>query len=177
MAKTVFFPQDLVSLAERVIAENKAAGRKIALAESCTGGLVCAALTEIPGSSSVLDRGFVTYSNESKQELLDVQADIIDAFGAVSPATAWAMAQGAIRHSGADVAVAVSGIAGPEGGTELKPVGTVVFALAIRGEEDVNTEQKIIEGANRAEIRHHAALVALEMLLPSSDLNSILSRT
>ena len=163
MAKTVFFPQDLVSLAERVIAENKAAGRKIALAESCTGGLVCAALTEIPGSSSVLDRGFVTYSNESKQELLDVQADIIDAFGAVSPATAWAMAQGAIRHSGADVAVAVS--------------GTVVFALAIRGEEDVNTEQKIIEGANRAEIRHQAALVALEMLLPSSDLSSILSRT
>ena len=177
MAKTVFFNQDLVSLAERVIAENKAAGRKIALAESCTGGLVCAALTEIPGSSSVLDRGFVTYSNESKQELLDVQADIIDAFGAVSPATAWAMAQGAIRHSGADVAVAVSGIAGPEGGTELKPVGTVVFALAIRGEEDVNTEQKIIEGANRAEIRHQAALVALEMLLPSSDLSSILSRT
>lgn len=175
MAKTVFFPQDLVELAERVITENKAAGRKIALAESCTGGLVCAALTEIPGSSAVLDRGFVSYSNESKQELLDVQADIIDAFGAVSPATAWAMAQGAIRHSGADVAVAVSGIAGPDGGTELKPVGTVVFALAIRGEEDVNAEQKIIEGATRAEIRHQAALVALEMLLPSSDLSSVLS--
>lgn len=177
MAKTVFFPQDLVDLAERVITENKAAGRKIALAESCTGGLVCAALTEIPGSSAVLDRGFVSYSNESKQELLDVQADIIDAFGAVSPATAWAMAQGAIRHSGADVAVAVSGIAGPDGGTELKPVGTVVFALAIRGEEDVNAEQKIIEGATRAEIRHQAALVALEMLLPSSDLSSVLSNT
>ncbi len=175
MAKTVFFPQDLVDLAERVITENKAAGRKIALAESCTGGLVCAALTEIPGSSAVLDRGFVSYSNESKQELLDVQADIIDAFGAVSPATAWAMAQGAIRHSGADVAVAVSGIAGPDGGTELKPIGTVVFALAIRGEEDVNAEQKIIEGATRAEIRHQAALVALEMLLPSSDLSSVLS--
>lgn len=166
MANTLFFPEDLVTLAERVITENVAAGRKVALAESCTGGLVCAALTEIPGSSAVLDRGFVTYSNESKQELLGVQSDILDAFGAVSPATAWAMAQGAIRHSHADVAVAVSGIAGPEGGTEMKPVGTVVFALAIRGDEEVNAEQRLIEGATRAEIRHQAALIALEMLLP-----------
>lgn len=168
MANTVFFPRDLVSLAERVVAENAAIGRRIALAESCTGGLVCAALTEIPGSSLVLDRGFVTYSNEAKQELLGVQPDIIEAFGAVSPATAWAMAQGAIRHSNADVAVAVSGIAGPDGGTLLKPVGTVVFALAIRGEEDVNAEQVLIDGGNRAEIRHQAALIALEMLLPGA---------
>lgn len=168
MPNTVFFPEDLVTLAQRVVTENKAAGRKVALAESCTGGLVCAALTEIPGSSAVLDRGFVTYSNEAKQELLGVQSDIIDAFGAVSPATAWAMAQGAIKHSNADVAVAVSGIAGPEGGTDMKPVGTVVFALAIRGDDEVNAEQKLIEGATRAEIRHHAALVALEMLLPKS---------
>ncbi|MCT2399579.1 CinA family protein [Novosphingobium mangrovi (ex Huang et al. 2023)] len=165
MAKTLLFPQDLVELAERVIAENTAAGRKVALAESCTGGLVCAALTEIPGSSAVLDRGFVTYSNEAKQELLGVQSDILEAFGAVSPATAWAMAQGALKNSNADVAVAVSGIAGPDGGTEMKPVGTVVFALAIRGDEEVNAEQKLIDGANRAEIRHQAALFALEMLL------------
>jgi nicotinamide-nucleotide amidase len=167
MANTVYFPEDLVTLAARVVAENQAIGRKVALAESCTGGLVCAALTEIPGSSAVLDRGFVTYSNDSKQELLGVQEDIIEAFGAVSPATAWAMAQGAIRRSNADVAVAVSGIAGPDGGTKLKPVGTVVFAIAIRGEEDVNAEQKLIEGASRAEIRHQAALIALEMLLPA----------
>ena len=160
------FPEDLVALAARVIAENKAAGRTVALAESCTGGLVCAALTEVAGSSAVVDRGFVTYSNEAKQELLGVPSDIIEAFGAVSPATAWAMAQGAIRKSHADVAVAVSGIAGPEGGTEMKPVGTVVFALALRGDDEVNAEQKLIEGANRAEIRHQAALVALEMLLP-----------
>lgn len=160
---------DIVALAARVIAENKAAGRTVALAESCTGGLVCAALTEIAGSSAVLDRGFVTYSNEAKQEQLGVPSDIIEAFGAVSPATAWAMAQGAIRHSRADVAVAVSGIAGPDGGTEMKPVGTVVFALAVRGDDDVNAEQKLIEGANRAEIRHHAALVALEMLLPAKE--------
>ena len=168
MPNTVFFPEDLFALARRVIDENKAAGRTVALAESCTGGLVCAALTEIPGSSLVLDRGFVTYSNASKQELLGVQPDIIDAFGAVSPATAWAMAQGALKHSNADVAVAVSGIAGPEGGTELKPVGTVVFALAVRGDDEVNAEQKLIEGASRAEIRHEAALVALEMLLPQA---------
>lgn len=160
------FSKDLVALAARVIAENKAAGRKVALAESCTGGLVCAALTEIAGSSAVVDRGFVTYSNEAKQEQLGVPSDIIEAFGAVSPATAWAMAQGAIRHSHADVAVAVSGIAGPDGGTEMKPVGTVVFAVALRGDDEVNAEQKLIEGADRGAIRHEAALIALEMLLP-----------
>jgi len=163
------FPADLVALAERVIAENTALGRTVALAESCTGGLVCAALTEVAGSSAVLDRGFVTYSNESKQQLLGVQEDILDAFGAVSPATAWAMAQGALRRSDADIAVAISGIAGPDGGTELKPVGTVVFARAVRGEEDdVHAEQMLIPGKSRGEIRHQAALVALELLLPGS---------
>lgn len=170
MGMNLLFPQDLYDLAERVIAENKAIGRTVALAESCTGGLVCAALTEVPGSSAVLDRGFVTYSNESKQEVLGVQDDLIDAFGAVSPATAWAMAQGAIRESRADIAVAISGIAGPEGGSELKPVGTVVFARAVRGEEEVNAEQKLIEGRTRAEIRHQAAIVALELLLPETQI-------
>ncbi len=157
---------DLVALAQRVVAENIAAGRTIALAESCTGGLVCAAITDIPGSSAVLDRGFVTYSNEAKMEMLGVKEDIIDSVGAVSPATAWAMAQGALLHSGADVAVAISGVAGPDGGSELKPVGTVVFARAIRGEEDINAEQKLLDGSNRAQIRYQAALVALELLLP-----------
>jgi len=161
-----FFPADLFALAQRVITENKALGRTIAVAESCTGGLVCAALTEIPGSSAVLDRGFVTYSNDAKQEMLGVQSDIIEAFGAVSPATAWAMAQGAIKASRADVAVAVSGIAGPDGGTALKPVGTVVFARALRGDDEVNAEQLLLEGADRSAIRHKAAIVALEMLLP-----------
>ncbi|MBH0113386.1 CinA family protein [Novosphingobium sp. YJ-S2-02] len=166
MGKQLLFPTDLVELAERVIVENKALGRMIAVAESCTGGLVCAALTEVPGSSSVLDRGFVTYSNEAKQEMLGVQTDLIEAFGAVSPATAWAMAQGAIKQSQADVAVAISGIAGPDGGSELKPVGTVVFARAFRGDDEVNAEQQLIEGNDRATIRHKAALVALELLLP-----------
>lgn len=159
-------PPDIVELAERVISENAAIGRRVALAESCTGGLVSAALTEIPGSSAVLDRSFVTYSNEAKMEILGVQEDIIDAFGAVSAAAAWAMAQGAIRNSDADVAVAISGIAGPEGGTEFKPVGTVVFARADRGVDEVNADERHLTGSDRAEIRHQATLVALELLLP-----------
>jgi len=159
-------PADIFALAKRVVEENAAAGRKIALAESCTGGLVSSALTEIPGSSSVFDRGFVTYSNEAKMQVLGVQQDIIETFGAVSVATAWAMAQGALRHSDADVAVAVSGIAGPDGGTEFKPVGTVVFASAERGKSDINAEERLIEGASRSEIRRKAAIYALELLLP-----------
>ena len=162
-------PPDLIALAARVIAENKAVGRKVALAESCTGGLVSAALTEIAGSSAVVERGFVTYSNEAKHEMLGVSTDLIDTFGAVSVAVAWSMAQGALRHSRADVAVAITGVAGPDGGSEQKPVGTVVFAKAERGEdpEAVNAELKVFETAKtRAEVRHQAALVALELLLP-----------
>lgn len=161
-------PADIAELAGRVIAENRAAGRTVALAESCTGGLVAAALTEIPGSSAVLDRGMVTYSNEAKQEMLGVPVDIIDTFGAVSIACAWAMAQGALKRSRADVAVAISGIAGPDGGSAQKPVGTVVFARAIRGqdEEEALAEERLFEGADRDGVRHQAALVALELLLP-----------
>jgi nicotinamide-nucleotide amidase len=159
-------PSDVEKIALRVVTENAAIGRRVALAESCTGGLVCGALTEVPGSSAVLDRGFVTYSNESKQELLGVPEDLIETFGAVSPAVAWAMAQGALKHSAADVAVAISGIAGPDGGTEMKPVGTVVFACAFRGEEEVNAEQRQLDGKDRAAIRRQATVVALELLLP-----------
>lgn len=159
-------PPDIVALAARVVTENAAIGRHIVLAESCTGGLVAGALTEIAGSSAVLDRAFVTYSNESKRELLGVADDIIETLGAVSVATAWAMAQGALARSQADVAVAVSGIAGPDGGSDLKPVGTVVFARAIRGSEDVDAEERQLDGSSRATVRHQAALVALELLLP-----------
>ncbi len=159
-------PDDLIELAARVVAENRAIGRSVALAESCTGGLVAAALTEIPGSSAVLDRGFVTYSNEAKHESLGVANDIIDTFGAVSIACAWAMAAGAIRFSHADVAVAISGIAGPDGGSEFKPVGTVVFARAVRGSDELVAEERLLDGTTRSEIRHQAALVALELLLP-----------
>lgn len=159
-------PTELAELAARVVAENRAAGRTVALAESCTGGLVCAALTEIPGSSAVLDRGFVTYSNEAKQESLSVANYVIETFGAVSIACAWAMAQGALKNSNADVAVAISGIAGPDGGTPQKPVGTVVFARAVRGEEEVLAEERWLDAPDRAGVRHQAALVALELLLP-----------
>ena len=160
-------PADIDALARRVIEENAAAGRSIALAESCTGGLVAAALTEVPGSSAVLDRGFVTYSNEAKMESLGVAQDIIETFGAVSVACVWAMAQGALERSGADVAVAISGVAGPGGGTKLKPVGTVVFARATRnGEEQPEGELKHFADMNRAEVRHQATLCALELLLP-----------
>lgn len=161
-------PDDLVALAGRVIAENRAVSRTISVAESCTGGLVAAALTEIPGSSDVFDRGFVTYSNEAKHQMLGVSNDIIDTFGAVSIACVWAMAQGALHRSKADVTVAISGIAGPDGGTTSKPVGTVVFARAAHGQEDddVTAEERQIEPLSRAHVRHQAALVALELLLP-----------
>ena len=159
-------PRVVIELALRVVAENKAIGRTVALAESCTGGLVSAALTEIAGSSAVVDRGFVTYSNESKREILGVPDAILDTFGAVSVATAWAMAQGALAHSNADIAVAISGIAGPDGGTEHRPVGTVVFARALRGSEEVDAEEKWLSGTTRSAIRCQAALVALELLLP-----------
>lgn len=163
------FPPSLTDLAARVVAENAAAGRKVVLAESCTGGLVCAAITEIPGSSEVLERGFVTYSNEAKIESLGVSAELIDTFGAVSVAVAWGMARGALKHSDADIAVAITGIAGPGGGSESKPVGTVVFACALRGqnENDISAEQKNFDPAlSRSEIRQEAAMVALELLLP-----------
>ena len=166
MMSDSLLPADIVALAQRVVDANRAAGRRVALAESCTGGLVSAALTEIAGSSAVLDRGFVTYSNESKQEVLGVEDVARDAFGAVSVATAWAMAQGALRHSEAEVAVAISGIAGPEGGSDLKPVGTVVFARAVRGSDDIDAEERVLDGSSRAVVRHQAALVALELLLP-----------
>lgn len=166
-ASSTLLPPDLVALAQRVVEENAAIGRTIALAESCTGGLVGAALTEIPGSSAVFDRGFVTYSYEAKNELLGVPMEIIETFGAVSVATAWAMAQGTLRASQADVAVAISGIAGPDGGTEFKPVGTVVFARARRdGGDEIDCDERRFAETTRSGVRHQAALVALELLLP-----------
>lgn len=159
-------PDSIVDLARRVVEENRAAGRTIAVAESCTGGLVAAAITEIPGSSAVLDRGFVTYSNEAKHESLGVANDILDAFGAVSVAAVYAMAQGALERSNADIAVAISGIAGPEGGSEAKPVGTVVFARAVRGSDKPDAESRVFDEQDRAGVRRQATLCALELLLP-----------
>lgn len=167
MAEESFLPEELVALARRVVEGNRSAGRTVALAESCTGGLVAAALTEIPGCSAVLDRAYITYSNEAKTESLDVPSDLIETFGAVSIATAWAMARGALKRSRADIAVAVSGVAGPDGGTAFKPVGTVVFATARRDSDAApDGELRRFDGASRSAIRLQAAMAALELLLP-----------
>ena len=170
MADSVLNPE-LVALARRVVEENRRVGRTFTLAESCTGGLVSAAITEIPGSSEVFEASFVTYSNELKQEILKVSQDVLETFGSVSIATAWGMAQGALKLTHAHVAVAITGIAGPGGGTEQKPVGTVVFARAERGgsPDNIAADLKKFEDNGRSDIRLQAALCALELLLPESD--------
>ena len=163
-------PVDLVDAARRTLEANRSLGRRIAVAESCTGGLVSAALTELPGSSDVFEAGFVTYSNEAKQMLLKVSGDVIDTFGAVSIATAWSMAQQALAKSGADVAVAITGVAGPGGGSDRKPVGTVVFARAEKGGDpaDIHADLRQFGDLGRGGVRLQAALCALELLLPAS---------
>lgn len=161
-------PQKLVEAARKVVNANRLAGRTVAIAESCTGGLVCAAITEIPGSSEVLTGGFVTYSNEAKMAELRVSRDVLETFGAVSIATAWSMAQGALEESGADVAVAITGIAGPGGGSDKKPVGHVVFARAEKNADPdvVVADTREFGDIGRGGVRLQAALCALELLLP-----------
>ncbi|URW77151.1 CinA family protein [Sphingomonas donggukensis] len=165
------FPQALIAMARRVVDENRAAGLRVAVAESCTGGLVAAAITEIAGASDVLDGGFVTYSNEAKARLLGVSGEVLETFGAVSIATAWQMARGALAKTDADVAVAITGIAGPGGGSAKKPVGTVVFARAARGAlpDHIVADVKEFGDLGRGGIRLQAALCALELLLPDAD--------
>lgn len=168
MSIDTLLPNELVDKAREVIEANKAAGNRIAVAESCTGGLVSAALTEIPGSSEVFEAGFIAYSDLMKTSRLKVASDVIETFGAVSVATAWAMARGALEASKADIAVAITGIAGPGGGTPTKPVGTVVFARAERGSdpEDIVADEKLFENEGRGGVRLQAALCALDLLMP-----------
>ena len=154
---------DIAALAARVLAAARARGLKIATAESCTGGLVAAALTDIAGSSDVVDRGFVTYSNAAKHDMLGVPAATLDSHGAVSAETAQAMATGAIAHSTADITVAITGIAGPSGGTADKPVGLVHFAAAARDGRLVHRERRFGD-IGRAEVRRRSVIAALEML-------------
>jgi nicotinamide-nucleotide amidase len=156
-------PADAANAAREVLDLCRAKGLTIATAESCTGGLVAAALTSIAGSSAVVDRGFVTYSNDAKETMLGVPRDTIARFGAVSEQTARAMAAGALAHSPADLAVAVTGVAGPGGGTFEKPVGLVHFACALRG-GDVNHQRIEYGDVGRANVRHKSLLQALEML-------------
>lgn len=166
----MLFSEDLRALATRVIEASRSAGQRIAVAESCTGGLVAGLLTEIPGSSEVFDRGFVTYSNEAKRDMLGVHPDVMDTFGAVSVATAWNMALGALEHSTADVAVAITGVAGPAGGSDLKPVGTVVFACARRGDDprEAKADERTFPDEGRTAIRLQAVRCALELLMPET---------
>lgn len=135
----------------------------IATAESCTGGLIAGALTEVAGSSAVVDCGFVTYSNEAKMAMLDVQATTLYLHGAVSEETAREMAQGALKNSRADIAVAVTGVAGPDGGTLEKPVGLVHLACASR-EGECNHVKMLYGDIGRSEIRHATLLSALVMI-------------
>lgn len=163
------------ALALEVIGRNRAAGLRIALAESCTGGLCAAALTDVPGASDVLEASLVTYSDEAKVALLGVEDELLATFGAVSAATAWAMANGVLNRSRADVVVAITGIAGPTGGTARKPIGTVVFARARRGDDPnaVRTSRRQFDpNAGRAEIRCQAAETALSLLIPGAELDA-----
>jgi len=162
-------PAELIDKAREVVAANRAAGRRVAVAESCTGGLVSAALTEIPGSSEMFEAGFVTYSNTAKSAALRVGDEVVETFGAVSIATAWAMARGALEKSDADVSVAITGIAGPDGGSDKKPVGTVIFARAERdaSDEKIVADQKLFDASGgRSSVRLQAALCALDLLMP-----------
>jgi nicotinamide-nucleotide amidase len=158
----MFSPQ-LLSLAQVVLADARQSKLRIATAESCTGGLIAALLTEIPGSSDVLDRGFVTYSNRAKSDLLAVPGDLIADMGAVSEAVARAMAEGAVENSNAHVAVAVTGVAGPGGGTPMKPIGLVHIA-ACRERRSILHEAHRFGDLGRGEIRMNAVEAALHLL-------------
>lgn len=157
------FPNDLIRRAAALLERSRVEGVKIATAESCTGGLIAALLTEIPGSSAVVERGFVVYSNDAKMQLLGVPAGTIAADGAVSEATARAMAEGALVKSRADISVSVTGIAGPDGGSVGKPVGLVWFGCARRGGATVAREERF--GAiGRGAVRLASVRTALDLL-------------
>ena len=156
----------LQELAAAVLAACRAKGLTLATAESCTGGMVAAALTDIAGSSDVVERGFVTYSNAAKCELLGVPPALIAAYGAVSAEIAEAMAAGALRQAPVDLAVSITGIAGPAGGSPQKPVGLVWFGSG-RGGGAIATERHVFAG-DRATIRRAATRRALELLLAAA---------
>jgi nicotinamide-nucleotide amidase len=161
---TTLFPPDILETATAVLAAARAKKLTIATAESCTGGLIAGALTEIPGSSDVVDRGYITYSNEAKAVVLKVPTEILRTHGAVSAETAMAMAHGALAQSGADITVAVTGIAGPGGGSAPKPVGLVHFASTRKGAAPTPVERRFGE-IGRTEVRLDTVRQALAMLM------------
>jgi len=157
------FPFEITALATLVLDEARERNLRITTAESCTGGLVAAALTAIAGSSDVFERGFVTYSNRAKEELLGVPGDLIADLGAVSEPVARMMAEGALEAANAHVSVAVTGVAGPGGGSPMKPVGTVHFATA-RSNGPILHRVELFEDMDRDGVRMESLRVALELL-------------
>lgn len=153
----------ILQSSERLISEAKKLNIIISTAESCTGGMLASFLTSIPGSSAVFDRGFITYSNSSKIDLLNVNPNTIDSFGAVSDKTAREMALGAVKNSKANLAASITGIAGPEGGTKVNPVGTVHIATS-NSNNIINSRKFIIKDKGRDYIRKMASLEAINML-------------
>ncbi len=157
------FSPDLLDKARQLLDEARAKQLRIVTAESCTGGLIAGLLTEIPGSSDVVERGFVTYSNEAKEDLLDVSSELIHAHGAVSEPVVRAMVEGALKHSLAQLAVAVTGIAGPGGGTAQKPVGLVYIAV-LRQDGAVRIKELRLGDIGRGAIRIKTVSEALTLL-------------
>ncbi len=156
------YPRQIVENARKLLETCHAASLRLVTAESCTGGLIAGCLTAVPGSSGVLERGFVAYSNDSKIELLGVPAELIAEHGAVSEAVCRAMAEGALAHAHADLSVAVTGIAGPDGGAPDKPVGTVHVAVAHRGHDTAHAGHHF--PGDRAQVRLASVAAALDML-------------
>lgn len=154
---------DIVEAAKRLLDICKRKNLLVATAESCTAGLVAGTLTEVPGTSSILDRGFVTYSNQAKEDMLGVSPVTLKAHGAVSRETAEEMARGALAHAPVDLAVSITGIAGPDGGSAEKPVGLVHFGAASRSGQFVHAEKRF-GNIGRADVRKQSVLQAFRML-------------
>ncbi|GAK70877.1 hypothetical protein RRU01S_14_00980 [Agrobacterium rubi TR3 = NBRC 13261] len=161
------FPADIEALAQRIITDFTSRGHMLSTGESCTGGLIAGALTEIAGSSSVVDRGFVTYTNDAKMDMLGVAAVTLESFGAVSKETALQMAHGALYRSRAQFSIAVTGIAGPGGGSPLKPVGLVHLAAKTRNGPALHREMRYGD-IGRDQVRLSTVKTALEMLIELS---------
>jgi len=159
----MIFEPEIIARAASILQRAREQNLKIATAESCTGGLVAALFTEIPGSSATFDRGFVVYSNAAKHDMLGVPAELIETHGAVSAQTACAMAEGALAHSQADIAIAITGVAGPGGGSAEKPVGLVHFASARAGAPTMPVEMRYGD-MGRANVRRAALESALDLI-------------
>ncbi|WP_413203583.1 CinA family protein [Rhodospirillum sp. A1_3_36] len=170
MSKPLPFPKDLAQHAQEVISALKEKGYLVVTAESCTGGMISTALTAVSGSSAVVDRGFVTYSNDAKTQMLGVPEEMLATHGAVSAEVAQAMAEGALNNSLATISISVTGIAGPDGGSADKPVGLVHMACAI-ADGPVQARRQVFAG-DRHEVRHATVNAALDLILRAMEMDA-----